>query len=141
MRHRTRIFPAPDPVELGTFEVLGYPYDGTGKTYVEQLTFSPTSAFQNDVCWDELHPGPPYKTGGPFDKTSYTTDWWTPKAWIDVKNGIRSRHTFHIPGRVPHLFLEAPGENWGDVSSYGPKGWNNYRPTKPSVDLGVALRE
>lgn len=134
MRQRERQIAFQDPVPLGSWTIYGYDLEPS---------VSPATLQLDETCRDALHPGPPYRSGGPFDKASFHTDQYVPKAGVNVvsANGKRTRDCFHVPGRQLTLYVDPPDEDWGDVSDYGAKGWNSYRPTKPRVDAGVAIAE
>lgn len=93
------------------------------------------------VCLDELHAGPPYKTGGPFDLTRFETSEHNPNSiglyansWYRYEGGFK-------PSPKPSSYLPSTTEAWGDISSFGPTAWNRFRPTRPKVSFGQAVVE
>ena len=101
-----------------------------------------------EVCLDELHPGPPYKTGGPLDKYELVTDQFENKCPVDVSNYMYRYAGEHLPTRWPTSYLDhgtmpsLEGDStWGDASQFGAAGWKKFRPTKPKAGLGVFLGE
>lgn len=135
MRYRDRDWP-----KLTGYLTLGTIRDTTYTKYVNNC------AERIERCVDELHPGPPYRSGGVFDKFTMNTEQWTPKAHLGSLPGVSNVDLYHIPypawlSYETSAYMDHPDENWGDISSFGPTGWNRYRPTKPKCDLGVALAE
>lgn len=101
------------------------------------------------VCHDELHPGPPYKTGGPFNKWEYFADQYQPKGWVDT---ISPDQRYRYIGRwlppvsctnyIGYTSLnDYKTSDVGNAFAHGATGWNLYRPTRPSVNLGESLGE
>lgn len=102
---------------------------------------------------DELHAGPPYREGGPFDSIMikdyglktyrassapvyygsyrYTYNGSFMPSWI-APLGLRC---------VDGVKLDEIAEALGDVSSYGPGAYNKFSPVKPKVSLGQFLAE
>lgn len=122
------------------------------------------------VCFDELHKGPPYKEGGPFNKWVFRTDGGFPQSngnYISRQSGntiyrydggftanfLPAIADFGVPYVLPTIAdVKQPGDNgstfgpegqhsWGDFSILGPKAWNAFRPGKPAADLAVFLGE
>lgn len=119
--------------------------------YSFQRNSRPTT--RDKYCWDALHPGPPYKTGGPLSiwtRLDHTTDL----ASTGVYENTTKRYKYvggFISSVGPGPFF---GSDWGsdgaasatygsfgDVSADGATGWSRYRPGRPSADLGVFLGE
>lgn len=123
---------------------------GTGTNPTWYWQNRPISAItaSHEKCWDETHPGPPYKTGGPLNLWRFefsspifggldvqsrvppnvVTYWWKGSWWVQPL----SETDFPLTGW---------GTTWGDATSAGPVGWDKFKPAKPGVDLGVALAE
>lgn len=120
-------------------------------------TFTPSWALKRlDCCWDELHPGPPWRSGGPCDIRSMKTDskvfaykartinptlnpqWvearfscaMNPLSYFDA-DAIRAEDPEHF--RVHHGFT--------DTSSYGATGWAKARPGQQTADLAQFIAE
>lgn len=108
---------------------------------------------------DECHPGPPYRTGGPFNKFTFSdpcvvTSSGTFYGWVSASVGYR-----YVGGFVPTMKcadfnpsfsssnlwsetdFDSPISSLGDISNYGATGWNKFRPGNPTADLGVFLGE
>lgn len=174
MRHRMRSVKAPNMV-IGTehYREKMYGVWGAWRTYATYSITPSTSSYPHlsyESCWDTLNPGPPYKTGGTFNKWTFTTDCYVPK----LKNVYLSqvmwgtyqhRYTgsfvwspvdltsymlpwgpvdYKTPGASPSVISATdgrPNNGYGDVSSYGTVAWKKFRPGKPIADLGVFIGE
>lgn len=150
MRTRSRVYYAPYPVYVGqnyidvTFPVIGDNYVPNGAPWT---TGNPNYTSYEENCMDELHPGPPYKTGGPFDLFKVESDHFTVRgshseyySFYGYEGGFWSPHD--PKGYLPWSSVaNAMSDDWGDVSAYGPTGWNKFRPTRSPADLGVFLGE
>lgn len=103
---------------------------------------------------DELHAGPPYLTGGPFDRKYISENKWMPliiQAWS--KPAVpRANKYYYIGGWCPIIpggplgpvcttELEPKFGEWGDVSSHGPTAYAKFSPLKPAVNVGETLAE
>lgn len=112
-----------------------------------------------EATWDQLNPGPPYRSGGRFMKFRYEDPLKIVQSgvyygWMNSTLGWRYSGGF-VPACRPGDFgmgartdfhdATLSQTSWskgnGDVSSYGAKGWNKYRPGNPTADLGVFLGE
>lgn len=70
-RFRERITPAPadNRTVKGVLKEIYYPPEsirGTVRQSITLYTVTDDTAIGFERCWDEVHPGPPYLTGGPF---------------------------------------------------------------------------
>lgn len=157
MRKRTRNVALPGYLPTG---IASQWLDGDmSKSYSQtQLYVGPPTWYNRswsnvEVCLDELHPGPPYKTGGPFDYFR-ATDPCVPLQGNGVYEATLGRWTYRYEGgffpsgQGPITNLATmlnPPSNWTgvcpDVSSYGATGWKMYQPIKPVVNLGQTLYE
>lgn len=129
-------------------EVIGtsYGYDPINKvwTKLSDQIFPPLPGIKRielKECWDETHPGPPYRSGGPLliysqkisDSACSPSGVWT------VGNQ-RWAGTFHA--NLPNnLDAEVASISGRTAANYGAKGWNKYRPVKPVYDVGQAIAE
>lgn len=112
------------------------------------------------ICEDETHPGPPFKTGGPFDLISirdsgcvvgregryysFTTHPTTglPKRVYFGGFCCNLKPSQWIPGEFLYTYpTEAQKDSFFDVSPYGAIGWKRFQPLKPKLDLTTALIE
>jgi len=91
------------------------------------------------ACYDELHPGPPYRSGGPLLVSKK-------KVSLDRTAAFSSR-TYFAPVHSwnGHLTADAyvPGvePTAMNLAGWGSKGWNRAFPTHPIYNLGVSLLE
>lgn len=110
--------------------------------YIGEHNFAPSGVYETSypcdhVCVDETHPGPPYRTGGPFTvtkKSIYLHRFDTLNAsfsalgWCNVRMGVNP----YVPGSAP-----TPTS----LSGWGAKGWSRTQPLHPITNLGVSLIE
>jgi len=143
--------------------------------YTEYNTIYPQDATifdgERSLCLDQLHPGPPYKEGGPFSlyrtfvpgrtilgSGSYLSDKVYPYGnygptapWYywSYQGGF-------YPQNWPWDVSSGPIDMWtmtnagdsgwmswgyGDPSSLGPTAWNRFKPKLSTADLGVFFGE
>lgn len=111
---------------------------------------------------DELHVGPPWKTGGPFEKweandggvrlggqsvytgqnhpTNPTYYWEYTGGFVPIVN-MRDFMPFSS-NAYGALGTDAnPVPDFGDVSEHGPSAWNRFKPGRPGADLGQFVGE
>jgi len=141
---------APGSVEIGIQDYdFSYPYGDGPWLYpytVYDTTYTPLP-IQEEKCVDELHAGPPFRTGGPFDKFEFFTDRFEIKKRTTLKSGMYRYRGGFLPSLNPCDFLSYSSlegfinSNTGDVSDYGAAGWNKFRPTNSGAQIGVALGE
>lgn len=103
-----------------------------------------------ECCKDELHPGPPYRSGGPFNLYRFTessaldcgySSTIIPPGFYKyaLKHYITKRAKDYLDYDDPNAARSA---EWGvDPFSYGATGWNRYKPAKPSAGLGTFVGE
>lgn len=159
-RFRKHISPS-QPVFCGTT----YYTTDRGVTWKKStdFTYNPSANgrvnSEGECCLDELHPGPPYRTGGPFNLFRYSDDhtvrnsgtytaMYTTTVGYRYVGGFISTQPPGVPGAGITLVqmnqqLDGSGvlDSYGDVSSYGATGWKRFRPGNPTADLGVFLGE
>lgn len=154
MRHRERGMLYPLPIYCGTRDYdFTYPY-GNGPwtnpgTYT-RTSYSGADMKTEEECWDELHPGPPFRSGGPLDIVKCRTDSDALKGHttnlID-SSGMRRWNGGFLPSYPIESLLDcstvadALASDYGDVFGYGATGWNKFRPTRPETDIGQFLGE
>lgn len=98
-------------------------------------------------CLDELHRGPPYKTGGPclIKKIEYFAQ---PSQYFDLV-GIGSPRRTYQGNFVPTHYtasgqaITLPGSTLlqAQNSAAGATGWKKYRPGNPTASVGQAVGE
>lgn len=101
---------------------------------------------------DELHPGPPYRTGGPFLKlwTRYHRGLTSPIHWYGI--GIPRRYytgsfTDNWLGTYPH-FNEGPAilptsyqKDGTELNGLGTTCWSRFKPGRPGSSTGQFVGE
>lgn len=105
----------------------------------EVKQYCPTS--YNSVCFTESHPGPPYRTGGPFTVRRYAESL-SPGYVTQVRFEQASDNRYYSGGVVPGNFTK--GSLPSSASSgleYGAEAWRKARPGKSGVDLAQAIAE
>ncbi|DAD52565.1 maturation protein [ssRNA phage SRR6960509_15] len=121
-----------------------------------------------EYVYDELHKGPPYLEGGPFNLWRHACSYWdlgasggtifsspsytgTRRKYeggficnhtsVSTDFGIDiSPYSFNI-GKRGYTYTPTGEHTWGDASSYGTVTWKKYRPGKSSSDAAVFLGE
>lgn len=114
------------------------PYPDTSSPYAYP-TASPWPQREYVHCLDELHPGPPYRTGGPFYLRRYKQTWNNESAEL-INGKYRYVGTFGIYRNLTDCIDVFNGFS-PSASSYGAKAWNKFRPVKPKANLGQFLGE
>lgn len=128
-----------------------YPYGDGPWTWVGSDVYpiyAPITTWEEE-CHDATHRGPPYHEGGAFDKWSYLTDQYVPKAPVgELLYTYWKYHVWgHLPAHMPSAGLSYSTlsdfiqSNTGDPSVYGAEAWNKFRPTRSGAELGVFLGE
>jgi hypothetical protein len=97
------------------------------------------------TCMDELHSGPPWKTGGPLNITEWKSDFYVPKAAVDVSYSMWRYAGSHLASHYPPVpwgsLSEYTSSDADNIESYGPTGWNRFRPDRSQAQLGIFLGE
>jgi hypothetical protein len=126
------------------------------------LTGTPKDSFALERCWDETHPGPPYKSGGPFAKfkismphangkpISFTTKsagFLPSDTWQEV-SGIVYPTSVHIESQMPYVTFVGTGQTvpfdfalFPDASGFGTQAWDKTRPQIAKAGMSVFLAE
>lgn len=124
-------------------------YDYAKKTWVNggnlYYPVSPAWTYVDD-CLDETHPGPPYKSGGPCAISHARCSDSSPTVMLEKKPYRYSVTCYtNIGGALFGSDTDpASGYSWlstAQASSYGPTGWNKFKPGKPKAELAVFLAE
>lgn len=158
MRIRSRSNSVTGPMVLGQqyYDSL-YPYgNGPWVNPVDLVGRPPSSTSETsreEWCGDELHPGPPYRTGGPLSVFKWETNEYAPLATVDMINhgSILPKYRYigshQVAVSLRSLFPWNTLENYrllsgdDDAEDYGAAGWNRFRPTRSGAELGVFLGE
>lgn len=98
----------------------------------------------DEICQDELHPGPPFRSGGPFSLLRLY-DPICPVAWTGTVESSSRRYTGSLYPAYDHIGHRLTG---GDrrlsdaaLKTLGTTGWARAKPTRPSAGLGQFLGE
>lgn len=90
------------------------------------------------TCYDELHRGPPYRTGGPLSiqkkmvTLHLSAPYYADETWFPCRVHTR----FYMPLRIHPIF---PAES--NTSALGPEAWARTLPGSPILNLGNAIFE
>lgn len=115
---------------------------------------------QKQVTWDQLHPGPPFKTGGPFASIQANADLGLRGVGVHKGSPISGGFYWEYTGGFARPFLswETPTlasiNTWGSVrdpfgaggpitsaESWGSAAFDKLRPETQKADLSVFLYE
>lgn len=95
----------------------------------------------DEQCWDETHPGPPFREGGPLHierqsipYTPVASGIWKRPGWYEY------RGDFYFAGPL-NMNSELAGISGESAAGFGATAWNRFRPTKPRASLGQFLGE
>lgn len=143
-----------DPIETTvTSYDMSYPFNGPWTSNVSVKTTSlPTIPDYSEVCLDDLHPGPPWKSGGPLTLHRVETDQRSQYVAGPVLGGytgqIQRIEILRIfPAAWPTSYLSytdpqlAQDANWGDPSSWGATAWNRFQPVRSQAGMGQFVAE
>lgn len=126
-----------------------------GNSYYNYATLGRVHRTRAD-CYDQLHSGPPYKEGGPFDLRTFDDsagDVCCQGTHLSVNSqwkydgGFVCMYSALSPVFSRGLSMlditQGGGQwaDWGDPSEFGATGWERFRPGRSSADLGVFLGE
>lgn len=132
------------PIELG-HSYIDYHWWSPPSDWRVASTFTVTE--QNDpyeeVCIDDLHRGPPYKSGGPFSLVRIERDNPTPSITVQKNVTVYEKWDVKLVSRLdPAQFLSSDSlVNDRLADSYGATGWNKFRPVHSAAGLGQFLGE
>lgn len=156
-RSRERFSATPDFLELGNYTItnLYYNTDNESVKVLDCKTYN-RDYFRTELCQDELHPGPPYKTGGPFNKWDIEDGGLTvmnSSTYEQIKN-VWYRYRYQggfvcnespesiFPDLASHDYMnDLSVLEMGDVEGFGAEAWNKFKPGQPTSDLAVFLAE
>lgn len=100
------------------------------------------SVTEQTQCYDELHSGPPYKTGGPLfllrlkapDDLIIASGQWKP----DNLQKYVGSFCFVVPSTNAYGISAISDHT---AASFGATGWNKFRPVKPKASMGQFIAE
>lgn len=145
---------------LGQFRNEMY-YDNGTKSTISQLDFNADYHPPIRRCWDELHPGPPFRSGGPFrsvkgDDGSKQISKIMTISSHNLSDPPKNTYVYSYTGafqpRLGSLGLDytnfsqiglsgAYGPTYMDPSEYGAQAWRRFAPKLEFAQLGVAVAE
>jgi len=125
--------------------------------FIRTNAFGVKSSRFIERTWDALHPGPPFKEGGPFSNFKSREPWGDIQGQGSYSNGgpVGSIRREYTGGFAPSSFgasgfngldmsnigSDTTKDSQYDPSAYGPGAWNKFKP-KPSDSTSlVALIE
>lgn len=138
------------PTKLGTLWTWGWWLEGGRikwgwKSPVDKFYPPAPIPSGETVCADELHPGPPYRQGGPLFLTRWKRQLTTVASGVwTIPNTYKYEGRFVSVGDQAGVVLLDQLASISDsegASSQGPTCWNKFRPVKPKVDLGTFTAE
>jgi len=115
--------------------------------YGGEWNYTPTLSglpYVTELCQDQIHPGPPFKEGGPFRHFRREAPHYQ---LVGVGTYFTNPYDYKYEGGF--LPTKFPPVNWDlafsdqevDYSAYGTTGWSRFRPGRPGADLGIFLGE
>lgn len=127
---------------------LGRKWIGRGEPYgISNYYLDPSTPASYETCYDEVHPGPSYNSGGPlFIKKLMIDDAFSVKNedYYPSSNGLYHYQGGFVPGIgfIRDLEQDLNITDWeSDVSSRGPSAWNRFKPGKPGANLAQFIGE
>lgn len=159
-----------------TSRASGSIYCGTYKYYNNktgallqtlEYNYTPGSIRSNvtrRLCWDELHKGPPWRSGGPLNLWAYNDGGLDPQPYsktaVDKWGLGRYEYTggacctlspsslssdyslMQVVNNTGYIDYEDGSSTlFGDVSDEGHRAWHKFKPGQPTADLAVFLAE
>lgn len=97
-------------------------------------------SYGEEYCRDELHRGPPFKTGGPLSLQRIERDR-TVHPYSDVGDGFHSDSgECYVDWDPGYSYLAQAGSTF-PAFEYGAEGWAKCRPGRPVLSLAVSIAE
>lgn len=157
MRLRSRIAPVQSTILLGK-TLIDRKINGVWVPQAPTLHYTGVDTRRREygeICEDELHKGPPYKTGGPFNLWRWRYNDCTPKLLEGNRTLDYWKYTYQgsmVPSFSPlarpssydpTTALDYFKTNFGDTDTSvdATKGYTKFSPLKPKVDLGQTIAE
>lgn len=104
-------------------------------TLTNTHTFPAGKRKDEAICVDELHKGPPYRSGGPLFLKRIKVDYYDSEE-VDARRS-NWRYTGRLAANISTESLRTIYSGlMPSVGAYGAEAWNKFRPTKPRGDLG-----
>lgn len=155
-RHRSRP-PTYLSNSAGYYIGVVWIWDSAKKAWVYPTNFADWPQYSNyltgfEECWDETHPGPPYRTGGPlFLRRMNVQDdrqlGYTVYAYLHPGTSEHAAYRYNggfvltVPDRITRLEIY---ERVARCGQFGAQAWRMFSPAKPQCDLSqfwIELRD
>jgi len=165
VRSRVRGLTVQKPVSLGTLEV----WSSSQNQWIlrSDSSYVPEADFESaELIIDEIHPGPPYKTGGPFAKLTLKAEYplmgnfmsGTKESWAPYIDGLSYRYRGGHRPPAKNLFGVEAGWDFSnpdlldptlaicqnlfpDPTDWVTKAWSRTKPQLQQATAFVALAE
>lgn len=127
-----------------------------GKDYPAADVYTTATSVEKETCLDSLHPGPPYRVGGPFWNIKVSNgyqllgggDYRSHGSVLDWYWKGYFEPNWPVSVNLSNSVLKTAGEDgskydydWLSGSSSGASAWNRFRPKTNVADLGIAVAE
>lgn len=140
-RARNSVVPIGNRTTAGRLDIVDLNQKVLG-LYQNILTLSSGTPAIREKTWDEIHPGPPYLTGGPFTNIKITRPEHTLQGNVNLDCGpwnptsrLRYKGSFYDPLWIPAL------DNWTDADFNGLGHiYSNFFPDLTSIGSGAYAR-
>lgn len=157
-RSRASKLPANNRMLAGKLWVMD-PVTGAKGLYSDVYGVTLSTASLRESVWDESHPGPPFKTGGPFasvkiqrpqhllqDSGWYKTDVpWGSSFYFYYEGGFFDPEWIPQLDSIPESEYNSLGTGYStlfpDISALGDEAYSKLRPRIEQVSVAVALAE
>lgn len=147
LRQRVRNYTIPASTDPYGYRYWGYKGTWYLVTTYKHTTYSDPVVWEEE-CQDELHPGPPYRSGGPFFLMRTESPYYYTVR--DGINWISSDGKYKYEGSIkPSLPSMRNWLSFADMNKYsesaletlGTTGWARAQPLRPQAGLGQFLGE
>lgn len=132
--------------------LLGTSGQWTGYSAQHKTNADAHRFFGKSICVDETHKGSPgkWREGGNLLVSSFRQYGSCQETMVIYYNRTTHQPMYWYGGQFRPLWLgythplpglSVPPEDFLNLGAYGATAWNQFKPGKPTVDLGVALVE
>lgn len=142
------------PVKLGRYSLVQGGIVNNSESFDLYTDVSATTMVRR--TWDETHPGPPYREGGPFtsvygeypvNQLKGGVNWRYPREGTTYRKYVGGFAPTGFPDGATEQQINALGlslpysKAWFDASAYGNEAYLSARPKLAKTDLAVAIGE
>lgn len=113
----------------------------TGTIYSKQYFPSVDTVVKDDVCTGFVHPGPPYREGGPVNITHFNRDSNVVKSMTVWNYGYGMKLKYDLNFVLASTISPYVNPSPFDLNSLGATGWNKFKPGKVGTSVGQFLGE